>query len=344
MPLALNTTTPAAGSFSTSSTFGFRIDNEYSDDSKNTSNNSGGGHHIRFYPVRDSSGKVVPNTYLMCLDYSNIPQNFDFQDNVYVVSNIRPTDATAMPTDVYATSTGNGNLVQWSSIIDSSVQGYNIYRSTSATGTYTLLNSSPIDAISFLDGAAPSTGTSYYKVTAVDTAHGESLGTNTAVINGSNTSNNGGGSATGSPVALSESVNTLAGNAITINEFPDATDTSGTLIASSVTVTTQPGEGTASVNLSNGAITYTPGAGFTGTDTFQYTVSDNTGAISAPAIISVNVSAVAIGNPVAANISSSTPENTPISVDVVAAASDITATITPTTVTITQAPRMARRP
>jgi len=43
--------------------FGFKVDGEWSDDTKN--NTSGGGHHIRFYPLRDSGGKIVPNTYLM---------------------------------------------------------------------------------------------------------------------------------------------------------------------------------------------------------------------------------------------------------------------------------------
>jgi hypothetical protein len=43
-----------------------------------------------------------------------------------------------------------------------------------------------------------------------------------------------------------------------------------------VTGVTAPGHGTAANN-ADGSITYTPAAGFTGTDTFQYTISDGHG-------------------------------------------------------------------
>jgi hypothetical protein len=89
-----SSSTPAAGSFKPGSTkFGFKIDYESSVDSRNHA--SGGGHHVRFYPVRDHNGRVLANTYFMIMDYSVAgsgagAQNFDFQDNVYVVSNVKP--------------------------------------------------------------------------------------------------------------------------------------------------------------------------------------------------------------------------------------------------------------
>src|SRR5439155_1599286 len=59
------TSTPATATFKpTSKTFGFRVDQEWSLDSLNHYRN-GGGHHFRFFPLRDASGKVVPNTYIM---------------------------------------------------------------------------------------------------------------------------------------------------------------------------------------------------------------------------------------------------------------------------------------
>ncbi len=89
-PYLDGTTTPASGSFSPSGTFGFRVDTEYSDDAKNPIKTAG-GHHFRFYPLRDSQGNLVANTYLMTMDYSNLGgENFDFQDNVYIVTNITP--------------------------------------------------------------------------------------------------------------------------------------------------------------------------------------------------------------------------------------------------------------
>jgi hypothetical protein len=84
-------TVPAAGSFSSGgATFGFKIDAEWTDDKRNPQ--TGGGHHIRFYPVRDRNGNRVANTYFMCSDYGSGggTQNFDFQDEVYLVTNVKP--------------------------------------------------------------------------------------------------------------------------------------------------------------------------------------------------------------------------------------------------------------
>ena len=55
---------------------------------------SGGGHHVRFYPLRGESGNIIANTYFMCVDFSAGPdataENFRFQDQVYIVSNLKP--------------------------------------------------------------------------------------------------------------------------------------------------------------------------------------------------------------------------------------------------------------
>lgn len=86
----------AAGSFTPGSgAFGFRIDAEWSDDKKNPQEKSGGGygHHVRFFPLRDASGRLVPDTYLMVMDYNGV--NYDYNDNVYIISNIRPETGTA---------------------------------------------------------------------------------------------------------------------------------------------------------------------------------------------------------------------------------------------------------
>ena len=81
---------PAAGTFTPHGNFGFRVDNEWSDDTKNVQEHPGGGwgHHMRFYPLRDAYGNLVPNTYLMVMDYNGI--NYDYNDNMYLISNIKP--------------------------------------------------------------------------------------------------------------------------------------------------------------------------------------------------------------------------------------------------------------
>src|SRR5207244_1414744 len=62
--LAGSTTAYAENSFSPSGQFGFRIDTEWSEDSRNVQEQAGGnyGHHVRFWPLKDRSGKIVANT------------------------------------------------------------------------------------------------------------------------------------------------------------------------------------------------------------------------------------------------------------------------------------------
>jgi len=83
---------PAAGSFTIAGTqaFGFQIDNEWSDDKKNPQEQSGGnfGHHVRFYPLRNNAGQLVADTYIMVMDYNGV--NYDYNDNLFLISNIRP--------------------------------------------------------------------------------------------------------------------------------------------------------------------------------------------------------------------------------------------------------------
>lgn len=71
--------------------FGFKVDREWSDDKLNKKP-WGQGHHMRFWPLRDHFGNILPNTYLMSMDYSDayaVP-NEDYQDNVYIISNVKP--------------------------------------------------------------------------------------------------------------------------------------------------------------------------------------------------------------------------------------------------------------
>ncbi len=80
--------------FSTNNTIGFYVDGESSDDTLNVQEQPGGGygHHLRFYPAKDRSGNVMANTYIMGMDYNGI--NYDYNDNMYLITNIAPEGAT----------------------------------------------------------------------------------------------------------------------------------------------------------------------------------------------------------------------------------------------------------
>ena len=88
---------------------------------------------------------------------------------------MRPTD------DVQAAGTTAGVQLQWAPASDAALKGYNVYRSSSANGTYSLVNSAPITGTSFLDTAVSPGAVNYYKVSAVD-ASGESKGTGAAAL------------------------------------------------------------------------------------------------------------------------------------------------------------------
>jgi fibronectin type 3 domain-containing protein len=63
---------------------------------------------------------------------------------------------------------------------DSSVMGYNLYRSTQSGGPYAKLNSSPMSATSYTDSNIVSGTTYYYVSTAVNSADQESAYSNQA--------------------------------------------------------------------------------------------------------------------------------------------------------------------
>jgi fibronectin type 3 domain-containing protein/regulation of enolase protein 1 (concanavalin A-like superfamily) len=172
----------ATATFSTTSAFGFNDDGMSSDDTKNNFG-YGNEHDVRFFPMRDASGNLVPNTYIMAMDYPSTLQNFDFNDNVYIVSNIHPATIPAAPASVYAMAQPGGVSISWEPVSDSKLQGYNVYSSLSPSGGFSLLNATPTTSTSFFDtNAAPGTIV-FYKVTAVDSVAGaESLGRVTSVI------------------------------------------------------------------------------------------------------------------------------------------------------------------
>lgn len=89
-----------------------------------------------------------------------------------------------------------------------------------------------------------------------------------------------------SPVAGNDSAVTNANTAVVINVAANDFDTDGTIV--SYALGTAPKNGTFTINPTTKAITYTPTAGFVGTDTFTYTVTDDRGATDS-ATVTVNV-------------------------------------------------------
>lgn len=75
---------------------------------------------------------------------------------------------------------------------------------------------------------------------------------------------------------------------VTIVVSSNDSDADGTLDLASVAIATAPSKGTVVVE-ADGSITYSPKAGFSGSDAFSYTINDNDGATSNEAVVRVDV-------------------------------------------------------
>lgn len=174
LPRQDNQSTLALGRFNPTTAFGFKVDSEWSDPALNRRDqgNQDEGHHMRFYPVRDAQGNVVPNLWFMGMDFLSI--NYDFNDNVYLISNIRPENRLGAPNSLVPLSIPQGMYLNWADSVESAFSGFNVYRASSASGPFTKLNSSLITVSEFLDTSAPLGEDLYYRVTTVNTGGLES--------------------------------------------------------------------------------------------------------------------------------------------------------------------------
>lgn len=120
------------------------------------------------------------------------------------------------------------------------------------------------------------------------------------------------------PVAVDDAVSTPRDTAVTVAVLANDSDPDGDDL--SVQSATQPGNGTVVVG-AGGAITYTPAAGFTGSDSFSYTIADADG-LTATASVAVTVQAPANEPPVANPDSAVTRTGEPVRIDVLGNDSD----------------------
>ncbi len=93
------------------------------------------------------------------------------------------------------------------------------------------------------------------------------------------------------PVAVDDIVAASLNNPIPINVIGNDTDRDGnpTIDKTTVVIKTQPTNGTVTVNPVTGVVTYTPNPGYSGPDSFTYTVKDIRGAESNPATVRITI-------------------------------------------------------
>jgi len=114
------------------------------------------------------------------------------------------------------------------------------------------------------------------------------------------------------PVAGTDTVSTPVNTALDISVL---TNDTGTPPLSVTGIPTNAAHGNAVVKSGNTVVTYTPTTGYTGPDTFTYTVKGGNGK---SATGTVNVTVLASGTPIAQSDSGSTLQNNPVAIDVLA--------------------------
>ncbi len=119
------------------------------------------------------------------------------------------------------------------------------------------------------------------------------------------------------PVAVNDSDTTAEDTPVTIDVLANDTDVENDTLT--VVSVTQPANGTAVIN-GDGTITYTPDDNFCATDTFTYTITD--GDLGDTATVTVTVTCVNDA-PVAVDDADTTPEDTPVTTNVLANDTDI---------------------
>ncbi|MBY8975352.1 tandem-95 repeat protein [Rhodobacteraceae bacterium NNCM2] len=139
------------------------------------------------------------------------------------------------------------------------------------------------------------------------------------------------------PNAEDDAATTEPNTPVVVDVLANDSDPDGSIDPTSVVIVTGPSSGTVDVDPVTGEVTYTPNGGFTGRDSFTYTVSDGED-VSDPATVNVTVMEPLNQPPVAANDQAQTDEDTPVVVDVLANDSDADGTIDPTSVVIASGP------
>ncbi|QUJ66489.1 tandem-95 repeat protein [Photobacterium sp. GJ3] len=142
------------------------------------------------------------------------------------------------------------------------------------------------------------------------------------------------------PVVADDTATLLEDTPHTVNVLGNDQDIDGTIQAGTLTIDTQPGEGSVTVE-SNGAVVYTPAANFSGEDQFTYRVKDDLEAWSNIATVTMTVQAVNDA-PVANADQATTQEDTPVDIAVSGNDSDLDGTLDLNAIQIQTPPQMGQ--
>jgi hypothetical protein len=198
----------------------------------------------------------------------------------------------------FATTTPAGGPGEFANALDPHIELYDPNGNKVAVGTPLLDNRN--ESVTF---TAPTAGRYRVRVTGDNGTTGEYF---LAVNN--------------APVAANDSAVTNEDTPVDIPVLANDTDDLP-LSQATVNIVTGPAHGSVSVSPA-GVVTYTPGANYSGSDSFTYTVTDAGGAVSAPATVALTVIAVADPPTLSVTPTASGNENSPIPLSISSALTD----------------------
>ncbi|QIL41204.1 DUF11 domain-containing protein [Pedobacter sp. HDW13] len=137
------------------------------------------------------------------------------------------------------------------------------------------------------------------------------------------------------PIANDDAKDTMQNKPVTIDVQKNDQVGSSPIVSGSTVITKQPKNGTVAVN-ADGTVTYTPNNGYTGTDEFEYTVTDVNGQVSNPAKVTITI---VPSNPVASDDAAETQWNKEVKIPILDNDRPSGAPLDMTTIDITEQPK-----
>ena len=139
------------------------------------------------------------------------------------------------------------------------------------------------------------------------------------------------------PVAVNDQASTNEDTPVDIDVLSNDTDVDDVLDATMIVLITSPTQGTLTINITTGAVVYSPNLNYNGNDSFTYQVKDAAGALSNIATVAIVIQPVN-DVPIANADFATTPEDTPVSIPVLANDTDVDSSLDPASLLVVTAP------
>ena len=139
------------------------------------------------------------------------------------------------------------------------------------------------------------------------------------------------------PIAANDAIVTNEDTPIGIPILSNDTDVDDVLDATMIVLINSPSQGTLTINTTTGTVVYSPSLNYNGNDSFTYQVKDAAGALSNTATVAIVINPVNDA-PLANADFATTPEDTPVSIPVLANDTDVDSSLDPASLLVVTVP------